>query len=252
MDILTIIGIGGCLTLFGYEMLNANTMSIFLNPHGLALVLGGTLAATLVNTPVSQLKSTLHALKEIFFPSRIADLSVVVPAMVRLAEKARRDGIRSLVIEDRVTGDGFLSFAIRTTIVKPDQNYVRQVLEDAVRQMEARHSSAASVFQTMAILAPMFGLLGTLVGIIQVLKDIANPQAIGPAMAIAITTAFYGILLAGLICTPIAGKLRSRSLQERRVKELIIAGMLDIVAGMVPLEVEKHLQAFLSGSQRTA
>jgi len=249
MDLMTIIGIGIPVLLFGVELVNGKTLPIFINAHGILLVVGGTLSVALVNTSMDQLTSAFVALKEVFFPRRLAKAREVIPEVVHLAEKARRDGITSLVPEDRITGDGFLTFAIRTALANQDSNYVRTVLEDAIRQTEIRHSKSAAIFQTAAATAPMFGLLGTLVGIVYVLKDIANPQAIGPSMAMAITTAFYGIALSCLF-TPIVGKLRMRSAQERQIKELVTVGMLDILAGMVPIEVERHLQAFLSGKDR--
>lgn len=250
MDLLTIVGLAVCGGLFYSELVAGNSLNIFLNKHGLLIVFGGTLCATLVMSTWGQLTNALHALKEVFFPSRIADPRVVIPEMVRLAEKARKDGVTSLVPQDQITGDGFLTFAIQTVLERSDAAYVREVLGDAIKQMEDRHAATAGVFQNMAVLAPMFGLLGTILGIIHVLKEIANPAAVGPAMAIAITTAFYGILMACLFCNPVVAKLRARSLQERKIKEMIAVGMIDILGGMVPLEVERHLKSFLAGRER--
>ena len=118
------------------------------------------------------------------------------------------------------------------------------MLENGIRQREATLNRAAGVFQTMAFLAPMFGLLGTVVGIVGVLKELSNPQAIGPAMAIALTTAFYGILAAALIANPIALRVRARAQEKRRAWEMIMEGVIGIVAGAVPLQIKRHLKAY--------
>ena len=103
----------------------------------------------------------------------------------------------------------------------------------------------ANVYRTMGILAPMFGLLGTLIGIISVLKQLSDPESVGPAMGVAITSAFYGILLANMVCVPIAGKIRARIWLRVKLKSMILEGILEIMKGSIPLVVERRLQAYL-------
>ena len=126
-----------------------------------------------------------------------------------------------------------------------DSNFVRQVLEQEINQNVDDMNEVTNVYRTMGIMSPMFGLLGTLIGIVEVLKDLANPESVGPAMAVAITSAFYGILFANVVCVPIAGKMRAKVWMEVRMKSMILEGILEIMKGSVPLVVERRLQSFL-------
>lgn len=244
MDLNTVVGFMLGLGLMGFALVEGGLLSTFINAHGILIVVGGTIAATLINTPMPQLMEALKALRGIFFPDPLPREADLIGELVRMSERMHRDGISSLQAHVAVKGDGFLTFAVRAAQEKQDSQHIRRVLEDAIRQRELALAKAAAVFQTMAAIAPMFGLLGTIIGIVGVLKDIANPQSIGPSMAVAITTAFYGILLSALFCTPIAGKIRARIQEERRRRELILVGMLDVLGGAIPLEVERHLEAF--------
>ncbi|MBI4057473.1 MAG: MotA/TolQ/ExbB proton channel family protein [Elusimicrobia bacterium] len=250
MDMMTLIGVMIGVGLFALELSNNQMLGVFINTHGLFLVLGGTLAGLLVNTPLAHLRMALGGLRMVWFPPRFPSKEDVIEEMVGLAEQARREGISSLRINGIPAGNGFLSFAVKVVLQNPDAEHVKKVLADAIRQNEVRHSTVAGIFQTVAVLAPMFGLLGTLVGIVNVLKDITNPKGIGPAMAVAITTAFYGIGLACLFATPLTGKLRLLSSQEKALQEIVAVGILDILAGKIPLEVESHLKAYLGTHER--
>jgi chemotaxis protein MotA len=244
MDLSTLVGFAAGAAVIGFGLHQGNLLGIFLNAHGLVLVLGGTFAAICVNTPGAQLLAAAKALVMLFIPPASPDNGELTAEMLRLSEGMAREGVNSLRSHMAVKGDGFLTFAVRAAQEKNDVEHVRKVLEDAIRQKEASLNRAASVFQTMGALSPMFGLLGTLIGIVGVLRDIANPSAIGPAMAVALTTAFYGILVSALFCTPIAGKIRARAQEERRMRELVMTGMLDILGGAIPLELRRHLEAF--------
>ncbi|MBI4346657.1 MAG: MotA/TolQ/ExbB proton channel family protein [Elusimicrobia bacterium] len=248
MDWSTLIGIvvGGALLAFG---LDRAVLPVFLNAHGILLVLGGTAAAGLISTPPRLLVTALGALRHVLFPDALADPQSLSEDLVRLAERRHREGLGAFS-GGRLSGDAFLAFAIEAAQERPDAQHIRRVLEEAVRQRDKKLQRAAGVFQTAAALAPMFGLLGTIVGIVGVLKDISNPATIGPAMAVAVTTAFYGILVSALVCTPIASKIRARAQEERRLRELVLLGMVDILSGAIPLEVERHLQAFCDGAGR--
>jgi chemotaxis protein MotA len=145
--------------------------------------------------------------------------------------------------DPKVAG-GFLERAATAALEYSDSKFVRQVLEQEINQAFDDINEVANIYRTMGVLAPMFGLLGTLIGIIAVLKEISNPEAVGPAMAVAITSAFYGILFANIVCVPVAGKLRSRALAQIRIKSMVLEGIMEIMKGSLPMVVERRLQAY--------
>lgn len=172
----------------------------------------------------------------------------VLPIINRLAFKARQLGVLSIEDEAKnISDDGFLSRAIDVSLTTNDETLSRLTLEKEVARIRSRHLEIGNVFRTMGLLGPMFGLLGTLIGIISVLRNISNPESVGPAMAVAISSAFYGILLSNLICVPAAGKLRSRSMEELLSKEIIVEGLMDIFfSDRIPTMIEMRLLSYLN------
>ena len=126
-----------------------------------------------------------------------------------------------------------------------EPKYVQEVLEAELYCEMDHHNEIVNVYRTLSILFPMFGLIGTLIGIVDVLKQISNPEQVGPAMAVAITSAFYGISLANMFATPVAGKLRLKFLQEYLAKAVIVEGITEVLKGTVPVLVERRLEAYL-------
>lgn len=245
MDITTVVGVAGAAGLllagFAGEQLTAS----LINMHGIVVVLGGTAVATLINTPLKFVTQALLELGMIFRGDGESTPDKIVPVMVALAEQARLRGLAALKEADPAVAKGFLSRAATAALEYNDYNFVRQVLEQEINQGVDDMNEVANVYRTMGVMAPMFGLLGTLIGIIGVLKDLSNPESVGPAMAVAITSAFYGIFFANMICVPIAGKMRAKVWMEVRLKSMILEGVLEIMKGSVPLVVERRLQAFL-------
>ncbi|OGR81793.1 MAG: hypothetical protein A2X32_09940 [Elusimicrobia bacterium GWC2_64_44] len=216
-----------------------------LNMHGVVVVIGGTIVATLINTPLKYVSRAARELGWIFRETGEASLEKFIPVIVNLAEQSRMRGLVALKDADPGVADGFLNRAAIAALEYNDYNFVRQVLEQEINQGVDDMTEVANVYRTMGVMAPMFGLLGTLIGIIGVLKDLANPESVGPAMAVAITSAFYGIFFANMVCVPIAGKMRAKVWMQVRLKTMILEGVLEIMKGSVPLVVERRLQAFL-------
>ncbi len=247
MDIMTIGGLilGFILIYAGMVQSGKLTISLFFNYHALMIVIGGTLAATMINTPWHELKNGFKALKTLIFEPKLPSPKETVSKLVNLTQKARREGISSLKDEGSDFGDGFLGRAIKMVIDGLDVEFIKNALEKEIIETKERHKETANVFRTMAVLAPMFGLIGTLIGIVGVLKNLTNPIGIGSSMAVALTTAFYGILFANLLFLPASGKLRIKSLKEILLKEIIMEGVLAIKAGWIPLMVQRHLEGYL-------
>lgn len=245
MDITTVLGVLGAAGLIFAGFSGDQISASLINLHGVVVVLGGTVVATLINTPLKFVRGALTELGWIFRERDEASPEKLVPVLLGLAEQARMRGLLALKDADPVLAKGFLSRAATAALEYNDYNFVRQVLEQEINQSVDDMNEVTNVYRTMGVMAPMFGLLGTLIGIIGVLKDLANPESVGPAMAVAITSAFYGIFFANMICVPIAGKMRAKVWMEVRMKSMILEGVLEIMKGSVPLVVERRLQAYL-------
>lgn len=244
MDLTTSIGLFGVLIMLTLGLVSGELGGIFLNWHGIGIVFGGTMIAMLVNTPARYIRETIASVLNLIRRDPYGDPSELVPILVRLAEQVQARGLGALRGVDEKTGGGFLFQAATTAMEYNNADFVRRVLETEVNNKVDRYNEVINVVRTAGVLSPMFGLIGTLIGIVRVLKQISDPDKVGPAMAVAITTAFYGILLANMVCVPVAGKMRFRLWEEIKVKAMIIEGVVGMMQGTVPLVLERRLQAF--------
>ncbi len=246
MDLTTILGIGALVGFAVIGMVTGNIPSSILNMHAVIVVFGGTFIALLINTPSKHLLKAIIEIRVIFFDKTVANPEKIIPTMVELAQECRTKGLSALKEADSNVANGFLNRAATAALEYNDSNFVRHVLEQEVNQKIDEMNEVANVYRTMSILAPMFGLLGTLIGIISVLREISNPELVGPAMAVAITSAFYGIAFANIVCVPIAGKIRAKTWMDVKIKSMILEGVMEIVKGSVPIVVERRLQSYVS------
>lgn len=244
MDLTTVLGFVGAVALIYLGAASGQISSTLLNWHGLVVVLGGTGVAVLINTPGRYIQQALRAFLTMGASSPYKRPEDTIVLMVGIGEQAQGRGISALREVDQTTLGGFLGKAAQVALEHNDPQFVRTVLEQEINQAADQQNEVANVFRTMSIMAPMFGLIGTLLGIVNVLKEISNPEAVGAAMAVAITSAFYGILLANVVCVPVAGKLRIRSWEETITKAIVLEGVILIMEGTVPAVIERRLQAF--------
>ena len=245
MDFATILGVFGLVGFIVFGIASNGTSSSLLNMHAVTMVFGGTLISLLINTPLKYLVKAITELRIIFFDKDESAPEKIIPIVVDLAQECRTKGLSALKDADTKIANGFLSRAATAALEYNDSNFVRHVLEQEVNQRVDEMNEVANVYRTMGILAPMFGLLGTLIGIMGVLREISNPEFVGPAMAVAITSAFYGIVFANVVCVPIAGKIRTKIWMDVKVKSMILEGIMEITKGSVPIVVERRLQSFL-------
>lgn len=246
MDLMTIAGLMVGLGSLYYVLTSGNAVDFVFNLHALLLVFGGTLGATLMTYPWSIIKSVPYAFLMIFIPSKRYRSKDIIENIVRLSEKAKRDGVDSLQADIDRLGDKFLEDGIQMIIDGLSEEIVRENLEKEITFTRKRHSQIGGVFRTMGTYSPIFGLLGTLLGLVQVLKNLTTPQTMGAYMAVAVTATFYGIFGTNFIFLPVAGKLAAYSEEEILNKEVMIEGILSIQKGDVPTIVSRKLQAFLS------
>lgn len=250
MDIATIIGIVLGFALIIGAILTKTTLAVFIDPASMAIVAGGAASAVLISFPLGQVFKIMRVVKKAFLvkPTNPVDH---VTALVRLAEVARRDGILSL--ESQLADgqhDEFLTRGLRMAIDGQDPAVIETAMECEVETIMERHAAGKSLFDQLGKYAPAFGMIGTLIGLVIMLQNMSDAAALGPAMAVALITTFYGSLIANLIAMPIADKLGVRSMQEVACKMLIIRGVMSIQAGDNPRIVQQKLMAFLDVKQR--
>lgn len=251
MNITSILGMVLGAGVMWWGMNSGHVLKTFINWHGVILVLGGAFAATLVNSELHEIVASVRAFFSIVMKPKNPPAPTIIPVMIELSRKSRKEGFLSLHGLGKDFGDGFLSKAIQVLIEgEGDIKAARWLLEKEINRTALRHREVQNIFRTVGILSPMFGLLGTLIGIVEVLNNFSDPKAVGPSMATAITSAFYGICMANFICVPVAGKLRQRTLNELLLKEMILEGLLAIHDEEVPSAVEGKLSTYLSGKMR--
>lgn len=247
MDAMTIFGILGAISLITLGIAEGGAVSAFMNLHGILLVIGGTLCSTMVNSSFKEIKDTFKAGFFLFRKPHYIQAEQIIPIVSALATKSRQQGIFSLQDEGKDIGDdGFFAHAIDVCLTTNDELLARVTLEKEINQVRVRHREVGNIFRTAGLLSPMFGLLGTLIGIIGVLRNISDPEKVGPEMAVAISSAFYGILIANLVCVPGAGKLRTRSMEELLSKEMMVEGLCDVIfSSRIPIIIEMRLLSYL-------
>lgn len=249
MDLATLIGMLGVFGSVIFGILYSGDLSTFWDLPSLFITVGGTVTATIMNYPMSKVKDVLKITTNVF-QTKEEDPNQLIQAMIGFAVRARREGLLALESETAAASDPFLKKGLGLVVDAVDPEMVRSILETDLAALEERHKVGAGVFETMAMYAPAFGLIGTLIGLVQLLKRLDDPASIGPAMAVALLTTFYGSVLANMVFIPIAGKLKFRSAEEVLRKELMIEGILAIQAGEGPSVITEKLSSFLSPSQR--
>lgn len=249
MDIATIIGmiLGSVLVLMAIDPSN---LQYFISIPSIIMVLGGTTAAILINYPLSTVLSVMGVIRKTV-SSKPIDLNGIIGHMVEFATVARRDGL--LALEERLQNleDPFLLRGTQMIIdgVAPDS--VRSILTIELEQMAQRHSYGKGVVDNLGAYLPAFGMIGTLVGLVLMLQNLDDPSALGPGMALALITTFYGALFANLFMIPLAGKLAARNTEEILSREIMIEGVLAIQAGENPNVIRERLSGFLPPKQRS-
>ncbi|MFZ7104601.1 MAG: flagellar motor protein [Peptococcaceae bacterium] len=249
MDIATVIGIIFGIVLLAGAILIQGSLNAFWSVSSLMIVLGGTMAATLINYPLQQVISTIKVIR-IAFRNHSSEPGEIIATLVTFAEKARREGLLALEAEAETIDEAFLKKGIELIVDGTDPELVRNIMETDLTFIEERHKQGAQIFENMGGSAPAFGMLGTLIGLIMMLRNLEDPSTIGPGMAVALITTFYGSLFANLIFLPIAGKLKIRSSEEILNKELMLEGILSIQAGENPRIVAEKMKSFLNPIDR--
>jgi len=247
MDLATIIGIIAGGVLIASAIFMGPTPLAFLDVRSVLIVLGGTVAATFVRFPIAIVFSTMKVVRNAFV-DRLKPAPALIEEIVRLAEKSRRDSLLSL--ENVPIGDPFLEKGIQLCVDGTEPEVVRTTLRTELDAILERHQRGQRIFRGMGISAPAFGMCGTLIGLVQMLVQMDDPSAIGPSMAVALLTTLYGALFANLVALPIADKLGERSTIEAQSREIVIQGIMGILAANHPGIVRARLLSFIEPRSR--
>ena len=249
MDIATLMGVVSGFSLVIMAIKMGGGLIYFWNAPSVMIVMGGTAAVTLINYPLSDVLSVMNVLKNAFL-YKIPLPSAIIPDIIDLAKVARREGILSLEKKVKTMNEPFLMKGVELAVDGVEPDSIKEILENELVSTEDRHKKGAEIFTVMGTFAPAMGMIGTLIGLVQMLVKMDDPQAIGPAMAVALITTFYGSVMANLLFLPIAGKLKVRREEEVKYKQLIIEGIASIQVGDNPRVVEKKMNTYLSPSEQ--
>lgn len=247
MDIGSVIGIVLAMGLIIFGM--GSFVTAFVDLPSLMIVVGGTTGGILVFFPMEQLMGVGGVIKNVFF-TKPQQTSSLIATIIDFAGRARREGILSLQNVGNEVDDEFFVKGIGLVVDGIEEAAISDIMANEIDFLEERHKNGADMLAAMGALSPAFGMIGTLIGLVIMLQNLSDTAAIGPAMAIALITTFYGALMANLIFIPFSGKLRARSQQEVLLRRLTLEGVMGIAAGNNPRIVEQKLNSFLSPKLR--
>ena len=247
MDIATLIGLVGALAMILGAIMMGGDLVAFINIPSVIIVVGGTLMCALtmqrLQVVISAFKVALNA-----FTYNLDPPQELIERIVEMAIKARKDGM--LALEREQIDYPFLQKGIQMAIDGSTPDTIKAVLATEMASLKQRHERGQAVFKFMEATAPAMGLIGTLIGLVQMLRTMNDPSSIGPAMAVALLTTFYGAVLAFVICGPIARKLENRTTEETTLMRITLSGVMAMVSGENPRSIREQLLSYLAPGLR--
>lgn len=255
MDIASLAGIilGFAMVVFG--IINSGGASAitdsFIDVPSVIITIGGSVCGTLACNKLPDFINGFKSISLVFKQSN-DDPAEVISSIVNLSNVARKEGLLALEEAAREIEDPFLKKGIMLVVDGTDADLVRGILETDLTCMAARHKKVISVWEKWAELGPAWGMIGTLIGLVNMLKSLDDVSTIGPQMAVALLTTLYGSLIANWLCNPVAAKLKVNHEAEMMIKDITVEGLLSIQAGENPRIIEEKLKSFLAPSARDA
>jgi chemotaxis protein MotA len=247
MDLATIIGlVSGSILLAAAIILGGNPLS-FVDLPSVLIVFGGTIAVTFIKFKMSDVVNTMSVTMKAFLV-KMQSPEAIIGEMVNYTRIAKKEGL--IALEKETPSNEFSAKALRYLSDGYDEGLIEDMLSRDIRLMVRRHNIGQNVLRGMGDSAPAFGMIGTLIGLVQMLGTMADPASIGPAMAVALLTTLYGAVAANFVFIPLAEKLRLRSEQEQLNKSIILEAAIGINRGVSPMVLEESLKIFLSPKKR--
>ncbi|MCX7664567.1 MAG: motility protein A [Gemmataceae bacterium] len=224
-------------------------IAAFLDVPGMMVCFGGSFAAAMVAFPIGNIMALPKTVMHIF-KVKTPNLRNEIKRFAEYAAVVRRDGLLGLEAKLPDVQDPFLKRGLEMVIDNATKEKLHEVLEIEIEALHERHTTGKKIFENMGAMAPAFGMVGTLIGLIQMLGSLEDPSKIGAGMAVAMVTTFYGAFLSNMIFLPIATKLETRSREEVAARQMMLQGLIGLVEGENPRELEGKLKAFLSPKYR--
>lgn len=254
MDLASLIGLVVCfaLVIFGIVFGNSiDTLMNFVNIPSVLITFGGAFCAVLASKTMAEYVNGLKSIALIFKVPKF-NLPEVIRKIIELSNVARKEGLLALEEASAELDDAFLRKGVLLIVDGTDPELVRGILETEMGSIDDRHKKNIAFWNDLGGMGPAWGMIGTLIGLVNMLQQMNDPSSIGPSMAVALLTTLYGSLLANWICTPVAQKLSVNNNTEMSIKEVMIEGLLSIQAGENPRVIEEKLKSFLSPAEKEA
>ncbi len=250
MDIASILGLGlGTAFILMSMILGGSGLGVYVNIPSVLMVIGGSFAAIMVSNPLSRVLGITKYTSHIFKVPNY-ELEKTISTLVNFSERARREGLLALEDDIEEVEDEFLKNGIQMVVDGTDPEIIKTILYNDLSQLEERHAIGIKLMSDWASLAPAFGMIGTLTGLIAMLSNLDDPNAIGSGMSLALITTMYGSILANMVLLPFKNKLQDRDQEERLTREIMIEGILSIQAGDNPNILKYKLVSFLDPVKR--
>ncbi len=250
MDIATIIGIVVGMGLIVFTIATGEGAGMFIHIPSAMIVFGGAVASTLISFSLKEVLSVISVIQKAFFTAAY-DGGKLIDQIVALSKKARKEGLLAIDKDVNEISDSFLRSGMEMVVDGTEPELIRTVLETELSYTMERHKKGAQILNALGASAPAFGMIGTLMGLVQMLSNLDDPSKIGGGMAVALITTFYGSVLANLIFLPLAVKLQNNSGTEIIIKEMIIEGVLAIQFGEHPNTIHRKLSNFMAPKDRS-
>lgn len=250
MDIASLVGLimGFMMLVYGIISNHADLMT-YLNFPSAVITFGGAIFAVMLSYSMKDFLNGLKSIKLIFKSSSM-NTAEMIKSIIDLSNVARKEGLLSLEEAAADLDEPFLKKGILLIVDGTDPDLVRAIMETELVSIEGRHKTIIGFWENLASMGPAWGMIGTLVGLVNMLNNMQDPSKIGGDMAVALITTLYGSVLANWLCTPVAGKLKAKNAEEMQLKEIMVEGLLSIQAGENPRVIEEKLKSFLAPKER--
>ncbi len=252
MDLASILGLVLCFACILIGIITSGgigTIGNFLDPASAAITFGGAFACMLASNSIPDFVGGLKSFT-LILKVPVMDTKLIIQKIIELSNVARKEGLLSLEEAAADLDDPFLKKGILLIVDGTDPELVRSIMETELISIEGRHKEKIGFWENLGAMGPAWGMIGTLLGLVNMLYDMGDPDNIGPSMAVALITTLYGSLLANWFCAPITSKLKSNNDSEMMIKEIMIEGLLSIQAGENPRVIEEKLKSFLAPADR--
>ncbi|MBD5546561.1 MAG: motility protein A [Lachnospiraceae bacterium] len=252
MDLASIIGLVLCMGMCIYGIIDnagIGNFGRYLDFPSAVITFGGAFFAVMLSKSLSDYIGGLKSFL-LIFKTPTADVKAMIQKIIDLSNIARKEGLLSLEEAASDLDDEFMKKGILLIVDGTDPELVRGIMETELISTEDRHKTKIGFWEDLGAMGPAWGMIGTLIGLVNMLYEMDDPSSIGPSMAVALITTLYGSLLANWICIPVSGKLKANNASEIMIKEIMIEGLLSIQAGENPRVIEEKLKSFLSPGDR--